>query len=74
MATKKHSMKKSKSMKKMMSSNDIVGQTVWCLQCKKHVKVVSGEIVKMKNSKRSGAARIAGKDAAGHKVSKIIMG
>jgi hypothetical protein len=79
MATKKHSMKKTKTMKKAksvkkMSSSDVVGQMAWCLQCKKHVKIVSGKMVSMKSTKRANGMRIAGLDEKGHKVSKIVQG
>jgi len=79
MATKKHSMKKAKTMKKgksamKMSSSDVIGQMAWCLQCKKHVKIVSGKLVSMKSTKRANGMRIAGVDEKGHKVSKIVQG
>lgn len=48
------------------------GKMAWCMQCGKNVEMVEAKEVSMKRKGGKTGKRLAGTDAAGHKVSRII--
>ena len=48
------------------------GQMAWCMRCGKNVEMVDAKEVPMKRKGGKTGKRLAGTDAAGHKVSRII--
>ena len=48
------------------------GKMAWCMRCEKNVMMVDAKEVSMKRKGGKTGKRLAGIDAAGHKVSRII--
>lgn len=67
-ASKRSGSRKSESSKTMKH----IGEKVWCLKCEKFVEMKEGNVVPMKRKGGKMGRRLAGVDAEGHKVSKIL--
>ena len=65
----KHAGSRKAESSKTMKHN---GGKVWCLLCKKFVEMKDGKEVSMKRKGGKMGRRLAGVDAEGHKVSKIL--
>jgi len=48
------------------------GKMAWCMRCEKKVEMIDAKEVSMKRKGGKIGKRLAGTDAAGHKVSRII--
>ncbi len=48
------------------------GKMAWCMRCGKNVAMIDAKEVSMKRKGGKTGKRLAGTDAAGHKVSRII--